>query len=172
MLLKHDPQLKRVITVTTRMPRKGEIHGKDYFFLKLNKFIRMRDAGAFLEYALVHGGYYGTPRKEVSAILKQGKDPILVIDVQGGLNIKKLIPRALLIFCVPPTMRSLEIRLKKRGLDSSGTIRDRLRNARNEMKVSSRYDHVVVNRQLPLAVKEILRIIARERQKKHTRITL
>lgn len=160
-LLEKDHDLQRVITVTTRKPRKGEKEGREYFFLSRSRFYKRVRTRAFLEYAFVHGDMYGTPRSELTKVWKLKKIPILVIDVQGGLQIKKKIPDAALIFIKPPSMRVLKCRLLKRALDSHITIRHRLKNAQFELTKASQYDYIVTNDTLSRAVKKILSIIGK-----------
>jgi guanylate kinase len=164
-LLNRDRRLSRSISATTRPRRGRERHGREYFFLDAGEFQRRRRAGRFLEWAKVHGYYYGTLRGEVARRCRNGRDVILVIDVQGGLAVKKKHPDAVLIFVKPPSYRVLTDRLRRRGTDSRQTIRQRLRNARWELTQADAYDYVVVNRTLDQAVRQIEAIIAAERLK-------
>jgi guanylate kinase len=162
-LLKKDPLLVRSISATTREPRGQERAGQDYFFMQPAAFARSAKQGAFLEWAEVHGHCYGTPAREVRRRQAQGHDVILTIDVQGGLNVKRQDPRAVLIFVKPPSLAVLQARLQGRGTDSEETIRRRLRNARWELSLAPAYDYNVVNHTLPEVVRQIGTIIAAER---------
>lgn len=164
-LLQRDRNLSRSISATTRPRRGRERHGREYYFLDEAAFGRYRRGGRFLEWAKVHGYYYGTLRSEVERRCRGGRDVILVIDVQGGLTVKRKHPDAVLVFVKPPSFRVLSDRLRKRGTDSRQTIRQRLRNARWELTRAEAYDYVVVNRALAEAVKQIEAIIAAERLK-------
>jgi guanylate kinase len=162
-LLKKDPRLVRSISATTRPMRAGEREGVDYFFLNDAKFDRVARKQEFLEWASVHGNRYGTPAAVVRKNQKAGRDVLLVIDVQGGLAVKRQDPRAVLVFVKPPSFKVLEARLQGRGTDSRGTIRQRLRNARWEMALAPQYDYQVVNNTLAEAVTQIRAIITAER---------
>jgi guanylate kinase len=168
-LLKRDPRLVRSISATTRAPRGHERAGQDYLFLPAGAFQRQAKQGAFLEWAEVHGHCYGTPASEVRRRQAQGRDVILTIDVQGGLNVKRQDPHAVLIFVMPPSLKVLQARLQGRGTDSRDTIRHRLRNARWEMSRAGAYDYNVVNNTLPEVVRQIGTIIVAERLRtRHT----
>jgi len=162
-LLRHDPRLVRSRSATTRLPRPGERRGRDYLYLDGAAFQERIRRRLFLEWAVVHGHRYGTPKAEVMRQRSAGRDVILVIDVQGGLAVKRQAPEAVLIFVRPPSLRVLAERLRGRGTDSQKTIRQRLRHARGELALASQYDYVVVNQRLPVAVKQIQAIITAER---------
>jgi guanylate kinase len=162
-LLRKDPRLVRSISATTREPRGRERAGRDYIFLKESVFTRLAARGEFLEWAQVHGHCYGTPARAVRRHQAQGRDVMLTIDVQGGLNVKRQDPQAVLIFVKPPSLQELQRRLQGRGTDSRATIARRLRNARWEMSQAGAYDYNVVNNTLPEAVRQIGAIIAAER---------
>lgn len=153
-----DSRVTRVVSATTREPREGEVHGKDYWFMERKEFEQRRDAGEFLESKEVHGELYATPLASVDKMLAEGKITVLKIDVQGGLAVRELRPDALLVFLVPPSMEELERRLRKRATDSEAVIRRRLRNAAKEMEVAKLYDAVVVNDQVDRAVDEIMEL--------------
>ena len=154
-LLKRQPWLKRCITATTRAPRKGEKNGRDYFFYSREEFqARLRMKG-FYEWAQVHGNLYGTPRWEIQEALKKGKSLILVIDVQGGAQVKKKNPEAVLVFLLPPSMKALEKRLKGRGQDAPAVVARRLKAAKKEVASAKRYDYLVLNDRLDHAVEHV-----------------
>jgi guanylate kinase len=157
-----DPLLRASISATTRAPREGEATGKDYFFVKRDVFEEMKSR-ELVEWAEVHGEFYGTPRRFIEHELEQGHDVILNIDFQGGIGVKKAFPGAVLIFILPPSFEDLRLRILKRGSDEPPDIETRLTNAREEIKASVNYDYLVVNDDLGRAVDEILAIIAAER---------
>lgn len=160
-LLKRDRRLVRAVTCTTRKPRRGERHGRDYFFLTRSRFESMIRRGAFLEWARVHDHLYGTPREWTFAQTAKGRDVLLVIDVQGGRTIERKEPTAVSIFLAPPSMAVLKERLLGRGSEDAKALKVRLANARSEMKAARRYDHRVVNDRLSDAVRKV-RMILRE----------
>jgi len=134
-----------VVTCTTRPPRPGEVEGTSYHFLARGRFVALRHAGAFLEWAEVHGNWYGTPRAEVRRALAAGRDVILKIDVQGAATVKSLVPDALLVFVVPPSLEALFKRLRTRATETAEQLELRQRNAAIELARAGDYDHVVVN---------------------------
>src|SRR5215813_9091138 len=147
------------VSATTRPPRPGEVEGRDYRFLSSEEFDKMRRNGQFLEWASVHGQRYGTPREPIERNLREGRDVLLDLDTQGALRLKKANPEALLIFIKPPSIEELRKRLKARGTDSEETIRSRIERAEHEIEQSAHYDHVVVNRDLGEAKRELRSII-------------
>ena len=149
------PGLGMTVSATTREPRDGEVPGVSYYFLSEDEFSRRIDAGDFLEWAHVHGHRYGTLRSEVDRLLGEGRSVILEIDVQGGLNVKKLDPRAVLVFIEPPSFEELERRLRGRGTEDEASIELRLANARKEMEFAPVYDARVVNDDLDRAASEL-----------------
>ena len=148
-LLAEFPHFGYSVSCTTRQPRQGEEHGKDYFFLSREEFERLRAERAFAEWAEVHGNFYGTPL--VKEMLRQGQDALFDIDVQGAAQLKLTLEGALFVFILPPSMRELERRLRGRGLDDESTIQRRLTNARQEMLEARWYDALVVNDNLEAA---------------------
>lgn len=149
------PWLKRCVTATTRAPRKGEKHGRDYFFLSRDEFKKRIKARGFFEWAQVHGNLYGTPRREVEAALKKGQSLILVIDVQGGAQVKKKNSESVLVFLLPPSFKALEKRLHGRGQDSAAVVARRLKDAKKEVHAAERYDYLVLNDRLDHAVEHV-----------------
>lgn len=162
-LLKLLPGLECSISYTTRPPRHGEKDEKDYFFISKEEFQRCIKEDNFLEYAKVFDNYYGTCKSWVSDRLKEGKDILLCIDVQGAAQIKKNSDSALFIFLIPPSLKVLEDRLKKRATDHPEEINRRLVKAKEEMAQVGNYDYVVLNDKVNEAVDEIVGIIQRER---------
>ncbi len=147
------------ISCTTRKPRKGEENGINYFFINKEEFEKRIKENRFLEYALYNNDYYGTPRDKINEYLNNGIDVILVIEVQGALKIKRTIKEAIFIFIMPPTMRDLIIRLKKRGTETHDKIIERFKKAYKEINEISKYNYVVVNDDLDLATKKVNSII-------------
>ncbi|ACN99378.1 guanylate kinase [Sulfurihydrogenibium azorense Az-Fu1] len=164
LLLEELPFLRRVITYTTRHKRKNEIDGVDYVFIKKEEFERLIQENAFLEYALVHGNYYGTPKKDVFQLLEEGYDVVLVIDVQGMKQVKQIYPDVITIFILPPSLEELVNRMKLRG-DSEQEIEKRLNTARKEIPFWKEYDYIVVNDNLFQAKDQIKCIITAEKCK-------
>lgn len=161
LLERPELRLKVSISATTRPPRPGERQGVDYFFLSQAEFEAIR--GDLLESAFVHGYYYGTPGEPVREALAQGICVILVIDVQGGLQVRTKIPEALLIFVSVPGPSVLEDRLRARGTDDEATIQRRLAGAAREIEMAKAYDVHVVNDDLDRAVDELADILIRNR---------
>ncbi|NPA13219.1 MAG: guanylate kinase [Aquificae bacterium] len=164
LLTQEIPNLKRIITCTTRPPREGEKNGVDYIFLSKSEFETKIGEGGFLEYATVHGNYYGTPRESVERELSQGNDVLLVIDVQGMKQIKEKITDAVSIFLMPPSVEELINRMGKRG-DSPQEIQKRLETAKKEIPHWKDYDYIVVNDKLQEAKEKVKCIILSYRQK-------
>ena len=161
-LVSQDSMLVSSISTTTRSPRDGEKTGHDYFFVKRDVFEHMKNK-ELVEWAEVHGEYYGTPRRFVENELNGGRDVLLNIDVQGGIRVKKVFPDAVMIFILPPSFDTLRERILRRGGDQSIDIDTRLKNAIEEISASDQYDYVVVNDDLDEAVRQIRAIIESER---------
>jgi guanylate kinase len=153
------PDIRFSISYTTRAPRSGERDGSEYFFIDRPKFESLIDAGEFLEWAEVHGNYYGTSRNFIEGFLRQGIDVILDIDVQGARSIKKACPEAVAVFVLPPSFEILRERLVNRGLDDAGVIERRLKIAHDEISHCNNYDYLIVNDDLENAEKEFVSII-------------
>lgn len=151
--------LEYSISCTTRLPRKGEVEGLDYRFVGRNRFKELERGGKFLEWAEVHGNLYGTLKDDVESALLRGKDVVLEIDVQGGLKVKEAMPEAVLIFILPPTQGDLEKRLRRRGTEKGEELRIRLGDARREMCLSAKYDHLVMNDDFEKALESLESII-------------
>ncbi|MDR1649677.1 MAG: guanylate kinase [Synergistaceae bacterium] len=145
------------ISCTTRPPREGEREGVDYRFLSKEDFEDRAARGLFLEYAVVHGNYYGTLREDIERETAAGRDVLLEIDVQGARQIRKLLPApdSFLIFVSPPSINVLEDRLRRRGTESEDVIRLRLETAEKEMEALSEFDRVIVNGDLERACVEL-----------------
>ncbi|HPF85513.1 MAG TPA: guanylate kinase [Aminivibrio sp.] len=147
------------ISCTTRPPRQGEKDGVDYRFISEEAFLTLLEEDRFLEYAKVHGHYYGTLRDDVERTLSSGIDMVLEIDVQGAFQVREKMPESILVFVSPPSLEELERRLRERGTESGENLRIRLRNARLEMLKSGDYDYVIVNDDAERASNELKSII-------------
>ncbi len=161
-LLASDGRLERGITATTRSPRRGEQQDVDYIFLSKQEFEEKKNRGQLAEFALVHGHWYGVPKSSLDQALKRGHWVVLNVDVQGGLSIRNAYPDAILIFVLPPSMETLEERLRGRGTDSPEEIQDRLDVACQEMSVAPQYDYVVVNDEVKDCTQRLLSILRAE----------
>ena len=150
------------ISATTRSPREGEEHGKDYYFLSVPEFEEMIEQKQLIEWAKYVGNYYGTPKKYVEEQLEHGTDVILEIEVQGALNVKEMFPEAVLIFLTPPSAEELKKRLINRGTESIDVIEQRLHRALEESAHMKDYDYIVVNDCLEDCVEEVNRVIQTE----------
>ena len=153
------PSLGLTVSDTTRSPRPGETDGVSYYFMDDAEFSRRVSQGEFLEWANVHGHRYGTLLSEVRRNLSAGRSLILEIDVQGGLNVRRIHPDAVLVFIEPPSMDELEHRLRGRGTEDEASIECRLENARREMELGESYDVRIVNDDLERAAQELERTI-------------
>lgn len=151
------------VSATTRAPRPGEVDGTHYFFITRQRFEEMIANGEVLEYTEYCGNYYGTPRKGVEAMLAEGRDVVLKIEIEGAMNIKKLFPDCCLVFILPPSMRELERRLRKRGTEDEPTIMRRIAQAKNELDAAAGYDYFVVNDDLEDAVNDLCAVIRGEK---------
>lgn len=158
-VLKIKPELKLSISATTRGPRRGEKDGVNYYFVTPERFNEMKSGGEFLEYALVHDRYYGTPKKPIDAWLKTGENVVLDIDVQGAKNVKNIFKQAVLIFLMPPSREELVQRLMKRGANMGKDLETRIKNAEVEMAQKDFYDHCVINDDLDMTINEVIKII-------------
>ncbi len=159
-VLKGFDSLAYSISHTTRPSRKGELQGKDYFFTDTDQFKTMIDAGLMLEWAKVHGNYYGTSRAFVEERLMAGKHLLLDIDVQGGRQIMESGLDPVSIFIMPPDLKVLEQRLLKRDTDTLTVIQERLNNAKEEIAQKQFYDHIIVNDLLEKAVEDLFKVFA------------
>ena len=158
-----EPNLITTISATTRAPRNGEKHAVDYYFIDENEFTSYIKDDAFVEWANVHGNYYGTLKSELERCRRNGNDVLLEVDVQGMRSIKAQYPEMVSIFLMPPSLEELARRLRQRGTDTEETIALRLRNAEEEMSARDEFDYVVVNDKLDDAVDNLRSILAKER---------
>jgi guanylate kinase len=164
-LLAADPQVRKSVSYTTRAPRPGEADGREYHFVSIAEFERMQARGEFLESAHVHGNRYGTSRAWVAAQTRRGHDILLEIDWQGAAQVRKLLPEAVSIFILPPSLAALEARLTTRALDSAEVIAQRLANARGEIAHVGDFEYVIINEDFSRATQDLVSIIRAERLK-------
>lgn len=165
-LLRACPELKYSVSATTRKPRPGEKEGEDYYFLSREEFRRLLAQGAFLEWASVYGNLYGTPREKVEAEIAAGHDVLLEIDPQGARQVKALFPEGVFIFVIPPSEEVLRDRMQKRGSEKGEELEARFQAAKEELKLASNYDYVVVNDDFNLALEKLKAILATERSRR------
>jgi guanylate kinase len=157
LVARPDVRLWVSVSATTRQPRPGEVPGRDYVFMSPEQFERIK--GDLLESAQVHDYSYGTPAEPVRLAMVQGLCVILVIDVQGGFQVRQKVPDALLVFVQPPNLEALERRLRARGTDDETTIERRLKNARREIEMAAGYNVHVINDELEQAVERLAEIL-------------
>lgn len=166
-LLKKDKNIRLSVSNTTRKPRQGEIDGVHYNFVTTEQFEELIKQDGYLEYAKYCENYYGTPRKQAEDMLNQGYDVFLEVEIQGGLQIMKKYPDILSIFILPPSVESLERRLRRRATEDEQTIQKRLSVAQKEMSYKDKYKYNVVNGDLDKAVNEVLEILNKEKSKRN-----
>lgn len=164
-LLRRNKDIVISISATTRKPRNGEVEGVNYFFIDKEQFDAMVQNDEFIEYANVHGNFYGTPKKFVLDKLKNGESILFEIDVQGAIQIKKMYPKAVLIFIAPPSMEELKNRIVGRGTESKSDIEKRYENAFKELEYIKEYEYMVINDEVMNAVEKIESIIMAEKCK-------
>ncbi len=157
--------LKYITTITTRLRRANEKNNVDYHFVSGERFQEMIENSELLEWANVYGNWYGVPKEAVKQALDKGDDIIVKVDIQGTATIKKILPQAIFIFLIPPSMDELLIRLKQRHTESPSDLALRLKTAEEEMKQLPLFDYIVVNRwdEIDLAVSEIKAIFTAEK---------
>jgi len=160
---KRFPELWYSVSCTTRAPRAGEIDGEDYSFVSTDAFLAMVRERGFLEWAQVHGNYYGTPREPVVSSLENGRDLLLEIDVQGARQVKIHLPQACFIFVLPPALETLKKRLRRRGTEDEAEMKIRLDQATREMAEAPWYDYLIVNHDLERASEELAAVIMASR---------
>ncbi len=164
-VVKEDEEIKLSISCTTRPPRKGEEEGVHYFFLSEDEFKLRINRGEFLEHALVHDSYYGTPEQFVRDEIDSGKVIILEIDVQGALQVAEKLDNVVMVFVAPPSMKELEQRLIQRATDDEEVIARRLKNAKGEMEHIKEYDYLIINDKLEDSIASMRAIIMAERHR-------
>ncbi len=164
-LIEKYPEFVLSVSATDRSPRTGEVHGREYFFLSTEEFEEKIRQGDLLEYARYVDHYYGTPKSWVEEQMDAGKNVILEIEIQGAFQVRKIIPEALLIFIMPPSMEELERRLRGRGTETEEQILKRLQRAEEETAFVDRYDHVIVNEEVEKSVDMLYDIVQCEKRK-------
>jgi guanylate kinase len=157
------PDVKFSVSYTTRKPRAGEVDGVHYSFVDEDEFRAMIAEGEFVEWAQVHGNFYGTSKRRIEDMVNEGFDVILDIDVQGGRQIKEHFPDSILIFVLPPSMDELKKRLTGRMSDAEDVIKKRLKNAIDEIREYKNYDYVIINDVFDDALEDMVAIIIAER---------
>jgi len=162
-LLAREPGIRLSVSYTTRPPRPGEEDAVHYHFVDEARFMALKDAGEFLEHAHVHGNWYATSASWLKAAVSAGQDVLLEIDWQGAAQVRKLLPAAVHIFVLPPSLESLEERLKRRGQDDRDTIARRLNAAREEMRHADEFDYVIINQDFASAVDDLMAIVRASR---------
>ena len=151
------------VSYTTRKPRNGEVHGREYFFVSREEFSQMVEKNDFLEWATVHSHLYGTSRSQVAHDVSLGRDIVLEVDVQGAASIRNLMHDAVSVFILPPSLEVLRKRLIARGTDSEEELGVRLRNAPEELKAYKTFDYVIINDDVEQAATKLMAIIEAER---------
>ncbi|MEO6985273.1 MAG: guanylate kinase [Paralcaligenes sp.] len=162
-LLAQDSAVVLSISCTTRTPRPGEKENQHYRFVSKDEFIRMRDNQALLEWAEVHGNFYGTPRDRIEQAIAEGQDVLLEIDWQGARQILQHFPEAIGIFILPPSIEALETRLYTRGQDAPQVISRRLLAAGSEMSHAPEFQYVIINQEFSVALSQLAQIVAATR---------
>jgi len=163
-LLAQEPGIKLSISTTTRAPRPGEQHGREYYFTTAEDFVARAEQGEFLEWAEVHGNYYGTSRTWVEERLRHDYDVILEIDWQGAQQVRQLMPEAVSIFILPPSLVALAERLNSRGTDSAEVIAHRLSEAIADIGHYAEFDFLVINDEFSVALQDLQAITRAARQ--------
>jgi guanylate kinase len=158
-LLEREPGIRLSVSYTTRAPRPGEIDGVHYHFVDEPRFLALQGDGEFLEHAFVHGHWYATSATWLKAEVHRGNDVLLEIDWQGAAQVRRIIPEAVHIFILPPSLASLKERLEKRGQDSAAVIERRLEAAREEMRHCGEFDYVIMNQDFARAVDDLSAIV-------------
>lgn len=169
-LMEDDSTLGMSVSVTTRQRRPSEIAGRHYHFISEREFERLRDSDALLEWAQVHGNFYGTPREPVEIAMAEGRDMLFDIDWQGARQLQeKMAADVVSIFVLPPTMTELQSRLHRRAEDTEEVIRTRLINSRSEIEHWREYDYIIVNEDLDTAFDSVKSIVKAERLRRDRR---
>lgn len=172
-ILRHDRELAMSVSVTTRNPRPGEEHGKDYYFVNETEYQRMVEAGELLEHAKVFDNHYGTPRSHVENELAAGRDIMFDIDWQGTQQLKASARDDLVsVFILPPSIKELERRLRGRAQDTEEVMRRRMSRAADEMSHWPEYDYIVVNQNVEESIAQVQSILTAERLRRDRQIGL
>ncbi len=161
------------VSITTRKPRPGEVDGKDYRFLDKAEFLRLRDAGALLEWAEVFDNFYGSERAQVESAVESGHDVLFDIDWQGARQLAETMSRDLVrIFILPPSGKALEQRLTSRNMDSPDVVARRMAKAADEISHWPEYDYVIINHDIDASFAELMAIITAERLRRERQVGL
>lgn len=163
LLMECDSGIRHSISYTTRAPRPAEVNGRDYHFIDIQTFLAMRERGDFLEWAEVHGNFYGTSRSWLLDEMRAGRDTLLEIDWQGAQQVRTLMPHAVGIFIVPPSVEELERRLRGRGQDSEEVIQRRVAAALGELRHVDEFDFVIINNDLQEALADLVAAVRASR---------
>ena len=163
LLLEKDAAISLSISTTTRAPRPGEQDGREYHFVSVPRFVERRDRGEFLEWAEVHGNYYGTSQRWIEEQLQAGRDVLVEIDWQGAQQVRDVFPEAIGVFILPPSMDILKERLAGRGTDSAEVIARRIAAAQAEMRHVDEFDYVIINDDLQKALAELVSVVGASR---------
>jgi len=169
-LLSEEKNIALSVSHTTRPPRPGEQHGKDYFFVSPEQFASMREQGDFLESAHVYGNHYGTSRSWMEQTLAGGKDVVLEIDWQGARQLRHVFPTATGVFILPPSLPVLKQRLETRGKDAPEVIARRLAAAQEDIQHVGEFDYVIINKEFSEAVRDLTSIVRAERLRREPQI--
>ncbi len=159
LLSRYPTEYSLSVSATTRAPRRGEMNGREYFFVSEEEFKKRIDNGEFLEYAKYVDNYYGTPKNYVFAQMAAGRDVILEIEIQGAMKVKEQFPEALMVFVAPPSVEELERRLAERGAEDEEDMKNRLHRASEEADYMENYDYILVNDELSACVESLNAII-------------
>ena len=164
-LIENYDQYALSISMTTRAPREGEVHGREYFFATREQFEDKIKEGGFIEHAQYCGNYYGTPKDYVEQQLEAGKDVVLEIEIQGAMKVKEQFPDAVLLFVMPPSIAVLHQRLVGRGTETEEVIVERLVRAEEEAVGIEGYDYIIINDDLDTCVKELHELLEETHEK-------
>ncbi len=158
-LLAHDPSICLSVSCTTRSPRPGEVDGRDYRFVSVAEFEALKTDQQLLEWAQVHGNYYGTPRDRIDEAVGAGQNVILEIDWQGARQVRELFPKTVSIFILPPSIDALRERLQNRGQDPEDVIARRVQAASTEISHAPEFEYVIINQEFSVALQELEQIV-------------
>lgn len=164
-LMRKNQNVFYSVSATTRSPRPGEENGENYFFLTRTEFENLVKSGQMLEYAEYCGNFYGTPKPAVEERLARGGDVLLEIEVQGAMKVKQACPDAVLVFLMPPSLKELERRLRKRGTEQEPVVRSRIETAQREIRFCGRYDYIVINDDVSDAADKINAVLSAEKSR-------
>ena len=163
LMLENDPEIRVSVSTTTRAPRAGEVEGRAYHFVDTTTFLEQVSQGEFLEWAEVHGHYYGTSKRWIESEVSAGRDVLLEIDWQGAQQVREHFPDMVGVFILPPSMEILEQRLRNRGTDSDEVITKRLAAAKNEMMHADEFEYVIINDNFSAALVQLQQVVCAAR---------